>query len=111
MNNINKAVCGAAVALLMGLMVGPAAWGDGDAATLYKQKCTPCHSADGSGSGSMGKTLKIRDLRSPEVQKQSDAELTAIISKGKNKMPSYEKTLKPEDIAGLVGYIRSIAAK
>lgn len=111
MNKINRAICGPLGVLLIGLMIGPAAWGDSAGETLYKQKCTPCHAADGSGNNSMGKTLKIRDLRSPDVQKQSDAELTAIISKGKNKMPSYEKTLKPEDIAGLVGYIRSIAAK
>ncbi len=111
MIKMKKAVCGAAGALLIGLMVGPAAWGDAAAEALYKQKCAPCHSADGSGNNSMGKTLKIRDLRSAEVQKQSDAELTAIISKGKNKMPAYEEKLKPEEIAGLVGYIRSIAAK
>ena len=111
MSKINKAICGVAGALLVGLMMGPAAWGDGSGETIYKQKCTPCHSADGSGNNSMGKKLNIRDLRSADVQKQSDADLTAIISKGKNKMPGYEKSLKPEDITGLVGYIRSIAAK
>jgi mono/diheme cytochrome c family protein len=109
MNKINKAICGAAGALVLVLACGPAAWGDGEA--TYKQKCTPCHAADGSGSNAMGKKLNIRDLRSADVQKQSDAELTEIITKGKNKMPAYEKTLKPEDITGLVGYIRSIAAK
>ena len=38
----------------------------------------------------------------------SDAELSDIIAKGKNKMPSYEKTLKADDIKGLVAYIRTL---
>jgi len=59
----------------------------------------------------MGKKLNIPDLRSPEAQKLTDAELTDIITKGKNKMPAYEKTLKAEEIKGLVAYIRSIAKK
>jgi len=47
---------------------------------------------------------------SPEVQKQPDAELTAITVKGKNKMPSYEKSLKPEEIKDLIAYIRQLAS-
>jgi len=104
-----KLICGAAGSLFLAIAIVPAV--HGDAGATYKQKCTPCHAADGSGNNVMGKKLNIRDLRSPEVQKMSDAELTEIIAKGKDKMPSYEKTLKPADIAGLVGYIRSIAAK
>lgn len=56
-----------------------------DTGKIYKAKCAMCHSADGSGNSPMGKTLKIRDLRSPDVQKQSDAQLSEIISKGKAK--------------------------
>jgi len=40
-----------------------------------------------------------------------DAELTEIIAKGKNKMPGYEKRLKPDEIKGQVAYIRSLALK
>jgi mono/diheme cytochrome c family protein len=104
-----KLIFGAAGSLFLAIAIVPAA--QGDAGATYKQKCTPCHAADGSGNNVMGKKLNIRDLRSPEVQKMSDAELTEIIAKGKDKMPSYEKTLNAADIAGLVGYIRSIAAK
>ena len=76
------------------------------AESTYKGKCAACHSADGTGSA-MGKKMGARDFHSPDVQKQSDADLTAAIAKGKNKMPSYEKSLKPEDIQGLVAYIRT----
>lgn len=78
---------------------------------LYSAKCAACHAPDGSGNTGMGKTLKVRDLRSPEVQNQSDDQLYEIIAKGKGKMPSYEKTLKSDEIKGLVRYIRSLPAK
>jgi cytochrome c6 len=84
---------------------------DDAAAKLYQTKCVACHAADGGGNTTVGKALKIADLRDPEVQKQSDADLTMVIAKGKNKMPAYEKTLKPEEIKGLVAYVRSLASK
>jgi len=59
----------------------------------------------------MGKKMGVRDFTSPEVQKMSDDELTAMISDGKDKMPCYKKSLKPDQIKDLVGYIRSLAAK
>jgi mono/diheme cytochrome c family protein len=81
-----------------------------DSETLYKSKCVACHGADGAGSA-VGIKLGSHDLRTPEVQKMSDEELAAVISKGKNKMPSYEKTLKPDQIKGLVTFTRSLAKK
>jgi mono/diheme cytochrome c family protein len=78
---------------------------------LYQSKCVSCHAADGSGSTAVGKALKLKDIRSPEVQAMSDAELTAIISKGKDKMPAYEKTMKPEQIKSMVAYMRELAKK
>ena len=83
-----------------------------DALSLYKAKCSACHGAEGKGDTPMGKKkMGLRDLASPEVQKMSDDELTAIIGDGKNKMPSYKKSLKPEQIKELVVYVRSLAKK
>src|ERR1700692_4513383 len=73
---------------------------------LYKSKCAACHGADGTGS-SMGKKMGAHDFTSAEVQKMSDAELTDTITNGKNKMPKYA-SLAPEDVKGLVAYIRSL---
>jgi cytochrome c6 len=80
-------------------------------ADTFKAKCAVCHGADGGGNTPMGQKMKIRDLRSPEVQKQSDDEITAIIAKGKPPMPAYGKSLAAGDIRQLVAYIRSIASK
>ncbi|HEV3254126.1 MAG TPA: cytochrome c [Candidatus Acidoferrales bacterium] len=82
-----------------------------DSATLFKSKCSVCHGAAGKGDAPAGKKLGARDLSSPEVQNQSDAQLTEIVTKGKGKMPAYGKTLKDDEIKGLVAYIRELAKK
>lgn len=78
---------------------------------LYKTKCAACHGADGKGETAMGKANKLRDLSSADVQKQSDDELTTIITNGKAKMPAYGKSLKPDQVKEVVTYIRSLAKK
>jgi len=79
-----------------------------DAAAIYKGKCAMCHGPDGAGQTPTGKTMKVRDLRSADVQKMSDADLTKIISDGKGKMPAYKGKVSPADIAALVGFIRKL---
>jgi mono/diheme cytochrome c family protein len=77
------------------------------AADTFKSKCAACHGADGTGSV-MGKKMGAHDFTTAEVQKMSDADLTATITNGKNKMPKYADKLKPEDVKGLVAYIRTL---
>lgn len=81
------------------------------AAEIYKSKCATCHSADGSGQTKIGKSLKIRDLRSPEVQKRTDSDLQKIITGGKGKMTAYKAKLSVADISSLVAYVRGMAKK
>jgi cytochrome c6 len=77
-------------------------------ADLFKSKCATCHGADGKGDTAMGKALKLRDLSSADVQKQSDAELTTIITSGKGKMPSYDGKLTKDQIGDVVKYVRTL---
>lgn len=85
-------------------MISPAK----DGASLFKAKCAMCHAADGSGSTTAGKSMKVRDLRSAEVQAQTDEQLYGIIGSGKGKMPAYEKTLGADSCKALVAYIRTL---
>ncbi|MEW6213524.1 MAG: cytochrome c [Acidobacteriota bacterium] len=80
-----------------------------EGAATYKAKCAVCHGADGRGNTEMGKKLNVRDLRSAEVQKQTDAQLSAVIAKGKGKMPAFGKTLSQDIIHDLVAHIRAFA--
>jgi cytochrome c6 len=77
-------------------------------ADLYSKKCAVCHGPDGAGATAVGKANKIRDLGSANVQQQSDADLTTIITAGKGKMPAYGKSLKPDQVKDLVAYIRTL---
>jgi cytochrome c6 len=79
-----------------------------EAGADYKAKCAACHGAEGHGDTTMGKNLKIRDFASADVQKQSDAELTDIITKGKGKMPAYDGKLSKDQIGDLVKWIRTL---
>jgi mono/diheme cytochrome c family protein len=93
------------------LFLGTPARGQETGESLFKAKCAMCHGPDGAGKTSMGQALKTPDLHSEDVQKLSDAELTQIVTKGKNKMPAYEAKLSKEQIAQLVGFVRDLAKK
>jgi cytochrome c551 len=97
----------AEAALLLALLFSAYAQADAGAET-YKTKCAACHGANGTGETMLGKNLKLRSFASSEVQKQSDDELAAIIRKGKNRMPPYDRKLSKDQIRDLVREIRSL---
>ncbi len=99
MMRINMPMLTFATALVVVLAMPVSSFAQGDA--LYKSKCAMCHGAD-------GKKAAGHDLSSADVQKQSDADLAAIITGGKPpKMPAY-KSLSADDVKGLVTYIRTL---
>ncbi|HEX8817392.1 MAG TPA: cytochrome c [Terriglobales bacterium] len=83
-------------------------WVLADGADTFKAKCAMCHGADGAGQTGMGKSMGLKDLGSADVQKQSDADLTATITNGKGKMPAYGSKLSADEIAGVVKFIRTL---
>jgi len=104
-----RTVVAAAVLTALVFLSSPAK-ADNTAEATYKAKCAMCHGPDGKGETSTGKMMKAGDFASPDVQKMSDADLTDAISKGKGKMPAY-KTLTPDQIKDLVGYVRAFGKK
>jgi cytochrome c6 len=78
---------------------------------VYKAKCATCHGPDGAGATPAGKATKARDVCSEEVKKETDEEWTAIIVKGKNKMPAYDKKITEAEIKDVVAYIRGLCKK
>jgi cytochrome c6 len=98
------------VAMLAILVIGLGVWSTpafADDAATFKAKCAMCHGADGKGSA-VGQKMGVHDFTSADVRKMSDAEMTDVITKGKNKMPSYAGKLQESDIKGLVAYIRQL---
>jgi mono/diheme cytochrome c family protein len=79
-----------------------------DGAATFKAKCAMCHGPDGAGQTPTGKVMKVRDLRTAEVQKMSDADLVKVVTDGKGKMPAYKGKLPDADITAVVGFIRTL---
>lgn len=79
-----------------------------EGAADFKARCAPCHGLKGAGETKLGQHLQVRDLGSADVQKQTDADLTAVIAKGKGRMPPYAGKLSVSQIADVVKFIRSL---
>lgn len=75
---------------------------------VYKAKCASCHGPDGKGETAAGKATKARDLCSADVKKETDAEWTEIVVKGKNKMPPYDKKISDAEVKDVIAYMRSL---
>ncbi len=86
------------------MFLSTAAWAESGAET-YKAKCAMCHGADGSKENP---AMGVKPLSGAEVQKLSDAELTAAVSKGKGKMPAYAGKLTDDQIKAVVAYVRTL---
>jgi len=84
-----------------------------EAAVLFKARCSKCHAIDGSGKTAAAKKLEIPDLRSPKVQRLSDAELFETIAHGKHhhNYPHvfYDLGLSDQQVKSLVKHLRSLA--
>ena len=81
------------------------------AKSIYASKCAVCHGNDGSANTAKGKELKVRNLRSEEFKKMTDAKAMEVLLKGKGKMEAYEKTLGKEKLDQLLAYCRELSNK
>ncbi|HET8636108.1 MAG TPA: cytochrome c [Acidobacteriaceae bacterium] len=107
MNHWTRTAILASIALVAGAIASAQTSG----ADNYKAKCQMCHGVDGSGNTPAGKAMKAPSLKSPESMKMTDAELAAIIGKGKGKMPAYAGKLTSTEIKDVVAYIRVLQNK
>ncbi|MEJ2084961.1 MAG: cytochrome c [Acidobacteriota bacterium] len=112
------AACLLAVVVLMSS--GCKAGGQGDSADtghrLYRQSCAVCHGINGEGKPSLGATLRANEF----IQSKSDDEMVQFLIEGRpadhplNKkgiaMPPRggNPSLTDEDLAAIVGYVRSL---
>ena len=70
----------------------------------FKAKCAMCHGADGAGKPAMG----TKALSGKDIQKMSDADLTAAITNGKGKMPAYKGKLTDAQISDVVKFVHTL---
>src|SRR3954465_5277174 len=89
----------------------PASTHAADPAANFQLRCSGCHGPEGNGNSPAAKNLGLKDLKSADVQKKSDAELGKIIAKGSTKMPGFEKSLGADGVKDQVNYLRQLAKK
>ncbi|MGE5113773.1 MAG: c-type cytochrome [Acidobacteriaceae bacterium] len=92
------------LAVVLGLMIPTIAFAQSGADT-YKAKCAMCHGPDGKKENA---AMGTKALTSPEVQKMSAADLAAVISKGKGKMPAYAGKLTDDQIKAVAEYVKTL---
>jgi len=81
---------------------------DDKSAGAYRQKCAACHGPDGKAQTPAGKNLGVRSFGDPAVAKMTDTELSAVIEKGKGKMPSYGKSMNADEVKAMLAFVRSL---
>jgi mono/diheme cytochrome c family protein len=94
-----------------GALAASAAPVQDDVKDVYTKKCAVCHGEDGSANTARGKRLKMRDIRSPEVQKLTPAQWTEAVLKGTKDMDGYEKELGADMCNKLAAYMQELAKK
>lgn len=98
----------ALVGLALALAVPMIATAQATGADTFKAKCAMCHGADGSASTGMGKSMGLKPLGSAEVQKMSDADLAALVTSGKGKMPAFKGKLTDAQITDVVKFVKTL---
>jgi mono/diheme cytochrome c family protein len=102
----------AAVLGVLVLAAAPAARAAAARSENWQTNCSVCHGDDGRGQTEEGKKKGARDLTNAKWQdKIEDARMVRSITKGHDKMPSFEKKLSADEIKALVAEVRTLAKK
>ena len=82
-----------------------------DGEKIYQQQCQVCHGTKGKGDGPVAGALKPppADFTNAQLMDSlTNEDLLEAISKGMGSMPGFAGVLKPEDVAAVIEYIRSL---
>ncbi len=94
--------------ILLGASFAISAQAQQSGEATYKAKCAMCHGADGTASTPVGKSMKLRSLKSPEDVKATDDVLFKDTKDGVGKMQGYAGKLNDAQIKDVVTYIRTL---
>jgi mono/diheme cytochrome c family protein len=101
-----------------GLLLAAPAWSDAaapDGKALFTKHCISCHGTDGRGNPnpdkakSIGVDPELMNLGRAEAKSLTRDQLKAILLKGKEKMPAFEKKLKPDQVEPVLDYTEQLA--
>ena len=81
----------------------------GPGADTYKAKCQSCHGAEGTPNPGIAKMMGVKPASDPAVKSMTEAQMIALTTDGKGKMPAYKGKLTDAQIKDSVTYFRSLA--
>ncbi len=83
-----------------------------EGATIYAQKCSPCHGAQGKGDGPLSKGLTTKPRNHTDgayMKTRTDEDLLQVIRDGKPPMPPWGKVLSEQQMRSVLAYVRTLA--
>ena len=75
----------------------------------YKAKCQSCHGAQGVPNAGIAKNMGVKPANDPSVKAHTAAQMIAITTDGKGKMPAFKDKLTEPQIKDSVDYFRTFA--
>jgi mono/diheme cytochrome c family protein len=85
------------------------AFAQADGRSIYLDKCSACHGADGLGKTAKGRKLKVKSVKDT-IAKEDVAAMIKIVTDGKGAdMDGFKTELKTDQIKAVVDYYRSLA--
>ncbi len=100
-------------ALFAAVLLAPVPAAAEDPAKIFAKSCSPCHGKEGTPNAMFTKQ-GVRNFNDADWQKAAtDAQIEKTIREGKKgtMMASFEKQFSPEEIKGLVAYVRALGKK
>ena len=112
MKRTSKSVVGILLCISLGVIFSVAVAFAADAKAgeaVYTKACKSCHGADGTPNANIAKMMKVEmlDLKSPEVQKLSAADIAKIVADGKGKMKGIT-SVKGASVDDVAAYVKSM---
>ena len=99
---------GAALAVAI-LFASAAGFAQSSGEATYKTKCQSCHGAQGVPNPGIAKMMGVKPASDPAVKAHSAAEMIALTTNGKGKMPAFKGKLTDAQIKDSVDYFRGLA--
>ena len=83
-----------------------------DAGLDFKTKCAECHGANANLLPKMARLQKVDPKKLALLASSlTRDQMIAVVEKGRNQMPAFEKELTKEQIAAIVDYVTSLKKK
>jgi mono/diheme cytochrome c family protein len=91
------------------LLAGAVGFAQSSGEATYKAKCQSCHGAEGTPNPGIAKAMGVKPASDPSVKSLSEAQMIAVTTDGKGKMPAYKGKLSDAEIKASVDYFRTFA--